>query len=155
MRRSVRPGFEMLEGKALLSGATMTAAGLAETLTASPSRSAGGMQIVLTFTETNDTDHDVNVADGPSIDGFVATQGGRAVWASNSGIQPDFIALETLKPGQSFILKTTWDGRSDSTTTGAPLKGTFVIHNALAPAGPTATVTLGATTPARSPHRAR
>ncbi len=154
MRRSARLAVESLEGKALLSGAVVTASGLSESLTATPSRTTAGTSIVLTFTETNVTDHDISVTLAQSTDGFVASKGGRPVWTSNPGVQPGIVTVETLKPGQSLTLSETWDGVSNTSAGGPALKGRFVIHNELAPDGPTATVTLlPAVAAAKSPHK--
>jgi hypothetical protein len=73
---------------------------------------------------------------GPTIDGFSITHNGDAVWVSNSGPQPLYIGLETLKPGQSFTLKATWDGMPNEPT------GVYVVHNELCPTGPTTEFTV-------------
>jgi hypothetical protein len=164
MRRRIRPTVECLEGKALLSGAP---AGLAVTLNATPMASSSGTQVALTLTETNVSHQDVTVDDGPSLDGFSAARDGKTVWVSNPGINAMFIRVVTLKPGESFTIHATWDGRSnqvdplDSSTEGPRLSGTFTIRNGLDQDGPSATVKLGADpapkpthiTPPRPTHR--
>jgi hypothetical protein len=94
----------------------------------------------MTFQETNVSSQPVTVEDGPSIDGFTVSRDGAVVWRSNAGINPLFIRLETLQPGQSLSLAATWDGVP--TGGSAPVSGTFVISDQLAPQAATATVTI-------------
>ena len=91
---------ESLEGKALLSG-------LVSSLTTDHSVYQAGQPIQMTFTETNLTQHPIQLAVGPSTDGFDVSQHGKVIWTSNAGPVPMFIMLETLQPGQSFTLSAT------------------------------------------------
>ena len=84
--------------------------GLVDSLTAVASKTTFGVQVVATWTETNVSNQDISVDNGPSIDGFRATEGGKVVWVSNGGINPDIIQLDVLKPHQSLTLSATWDG---------------------------------------------
>ena len=158
MRRTNRLAVESLEGKTLLSLAT-PASGVVATLTAVRSTTSAGTQVVATLTETNRTNHDVTIAVGPSIDGFVATQGGKTIWASNPGLEPQFLTVKTLGPGQSFTIGATWDGRSnqvdplDPSDEGSPLSGTFTITNELDRAArATVTIPNPATSKPSTPH---
>jgi hypothetical protein len=72
-----------------------------------------GQPVVITLTETNTSQQEISVADGPSFGGLLATRNGRRVWASNAGIQPMFLVVHTLKPGQSITQTATWYGRSN------------------------------------------
>lgn len=139
MLRRTRPNLELLEGRALLSG-------LASSLTTNQSVYQPGQPVVMTFQETNISSQPISVEDGPSIDGFTVTHAGQVVWRSNAGINPLFIRLDTLQPGQSLTLTATWDGIP--TGTAAPVLGQFVISNGLNPAGATATVTISNSGPA-------
>jgi hypothetical protein len=148
MRRTIRPCLESLEARALLSGVSSATPGLVDSLTAVVSRSNSGAQVVMTFTETNVSNQDINVVHGPSDEGFIATQGGKTVWTSLEGKIPDFLELQTLKPHQSITLSATWDGRSDEINSaegwveGPPLSGTFTISNALDQHAATANITI-------------
>lgn len=160
MRRSIPPGLELLEGKALLSGVSAAASGLADSLTAVASRTMSGAQVVLTYTETNVSNHDITVDYGPSTDGFAASQGGKTIWAENAGLfLPDFLQADDLKPHQSVTVTDTWDARANVVNPtepwveGPPLSGTFTVSNAL-DQGATATVTIPKswTTPIKLTH---
>ena len=132
MRCKSRPGVELLEGKVLLSG-------LAEKLTVAR---VGGQE-VLTFTETNVSNKTVNVTYGPTNSGFTATQNGQAVWISNTGIQPQYLVLDPLKPHESVTLKVSWDGHSNLGGSSKALTGTFKVTNQLDPSGASVMVVLG------------
>ena len=115
---------------------------LAVSLTTDHSFYQLGQPVNITLTEKNISSHDVPVEFGPSIDGFSITHDGTPVWSSNKGVAlPQFIALETLKPGQSFTLKATWNGIPNEGPPTEPT-GVFVVHNALIPNGPTAEFTV-------------
>ena len=94
-----------------------------------------GQPVVMTLTETNTSNHTVNVALGPSTDGFSVTQNGREVWASNTGPQPLFIVLKTLQPGESFTLSATWNGHSNLGPASTP-PGALAVHSQVAGAAP-------------------
>ena len=149
MRRTNRPNVELLEGKTLLSAASAATSGLVGSLTAVATGTGAGTRVVVTLTETNVTDHDVTIDVGPTNDGFVATRDGKAVWASNPGIQPQYLILETVKAHHSITFHATWDGRSnqvnllDPSKEGPPLSGTFKLSTELDRAAPGVTVTLG------------
>ena len=153
-KRNRRLQFEVMESREVLSASPAVAA-LASTAlvgnTSSPPQNQGvltvslttdhsyynlGQPVNMTLTETNNSSHDVAVEFGPAIDGFSITHNGDTVWVSNSGIQPQYIILEILKPGQSFTLKATWNGMPNEPT------GVYVVHNQLFPNGPTATFTV-------------
>jgi hypothetical protein len=143
MKRRTHLNLEMLEGRALLSG-------VAYSLTTNQSVYQPGQPIEMTFQETNVSDHAISVGDGPSIDGFTVVQGGAVVWRSNAGINPLFIRLDPLQPGQSLTLTATWDGVP--TGGSSPSSGTFVIDNQLNPQAASATVTIaGSTSPSSNP----
>jgi hypothetical protein len=103
---------------------------LAISLTTNQSTYAVGQNVQMTLTETNDTNHDVTVAVGPSIDGFFITQNGETIWQSNSGMTPMYIEQRVIDPGQSLVLTASWT---------ASATGTFVVYNQMAPQGPFAT----------------
>jgi hypothetical protein len=132
MKRRISPRLDVLEGRELLSG-------LAYSLTTDASTYQAGQPVVMTFQETNDSSQAIQVEDGPSIDGFDVTQGGKTIWRSNSGMNPMFIRMDTLQPGQSLTLTATWDGVPDNGS--APVTGTFTVSNQLNP-GTTATISL-------------
>jgi Domain of unknown function (DUF4214) len=54
------------------------------------------------------------------------------VWASNEGINPFILYEMTLKPGQSYTLKGTWNGLQDEGEPTSPV-GSFTVTNELAP----------------------
>jgi hypothetical protein len=134
MSRKTRPRVDGLENKTLLSG-------LAVSLTTDKSSYQPGRPISMKLTETNMSNQPITIADGPSIDGFFVTHDDVTVWASNEGPVAMYLAMRTLQPGQSFSLNATWNGIQDE---GPPVSsdGVFVVHNQLAPNGPTATITL-------------
>ena len=139
MPRRTRPTVESLEGKALLSDLAFSVA------TDKPSYVVG-QPVQLTFTETNISDHDVFAGYGPSIDGFNVTEGGALAWSSNDGINPDFIMAVTLHPGESTVLRATWDGVQNGTSPVSPV-GVFRVLNQLDRGGASATFTVGAPAP--------
>ena len=96
-RRKRRPRVELLEARALLSS-------LSTSLTTNQSVYQPGQPIQMTFTETNTINQPVTIGEGPSIDGFDVTQNGKPVWESNAGVNPLFILVKTLQPGQSLTL---------------------------------------------------
>jgi hypothetical protein len=126
MRRQSLPSVESLEGRALLSDITYS-------VTTDKSSYAPGQPVQLTFTETNVSSQNVNITWGPSLDGFEVSHGGVTIWASNEGVNPDFVALQTLAPGQSYTLHATWNGQQDEGTATTP-GGTYTVTNGLAPA---------------------
>jgi hypothetical protein len=138
MMRRTRPNIEPLEGRSLLSG-------LAYSLTTNQADYQVGQPVEMTFRATNVSSQPVTVGEGPSIDGFTVAEGGSVVWRSNAGINPLYIALDTLQPGQSLTLTASWDGVP--TGGSAPASGTFVISNQLAPQAATAMVTISGSTP--------
>jgi hypothetical protein len=125
MRRPRELAFEPLEGKALPSALALpvvpanppivapVSQGLSVTLSTNHRVYRSGQPVVVTMTETNTSQHDINVLDGPSLGGFIASRAGRKVWASNPGIQPMFVVSRTLQPGQSITVSTTWNGQSN------------------------------------------
>ena len=149
MRRIIRPSLEILEGKALLSGASAAASGLADSLTAVASRTISGSQVVMTFTETNVSNHDITVDHGPSDEGFTVTQGGKTIWSEDAGqLLPQILKVDDLKPHQSATISATWDGRPNDVDPtnpeleGPPLSGTYTVSNWLDQGGTTATVSI-------------
>lgn len=133
-RRSVF-SLEALEGRSLLSG-------LATSLTTNASTYQAGQPVVMTFQETNTSSTPTVLNNGPSIDGFSVMQDGHVVWRSNGGINPLFIQVVPLDPGQSLTLTATWNGIPQGGS--SPVSGTFQIVNQLAPHGATASITIGA-----------
>jgi hypothetical protein len=146
MRPSRQLAFEPLEEKTLLSPLPLPIAlgsppilaplsqGLQVTLTTDHRVYRPGQPIVITLTETNSSQHEVNVVEGPSTSGFVSTRNRRRVWASNAGIQPMFVTSQSLQPGQSITLSATWNGLSNLGA-GVPVIGRVVIGTQ-APGGP-------------------
>jgi len=100
-----------------------------------------GQPIQMTFTETNTSTKPVSIGIGPSNSGFDVVHDGMIVWASNAGIQPQYIRLETLQPGQSVTLNATWNGIPNRGPTSIPT-GSFTVTNQQAPAGASATFTI-------------
>jgi hypothetical protein len=159
MRRSWRLGVESLEGKLLLSGAT---SGLSASLVATPTTTSAGTSVALTFTETNVSDQEITVTYGPVDDGFTASSGGKSVWVSNSGFEPQYLMLKRLEPEQSITVDGTWDGHSNvgltggSSQEGPALNGNFKVSNQLDSAA-TTLVSIGEQTthvvPPRPTHR--
>jgi len=98
-----------------------------------------GQPIQMTFTETNTSNQPVTVGEGPSIDGFDVTQSGKPVWESNAGVNPLFILVKTLQPGQSLTLHSTWNGVPSPAQPPIPSSGTFTVTNQLDPQGASAT----------------
>ena len=133
MTRRTRLNLEPLEGRSLLSA-------MAYNLTTNQSTYQPGQPIEMTFQETNESGRTISVEEGPSIDGFTVTQDGTAVWHSNAGMNPMFILVKTLQPGQSLTLTATWDGIPTGGT--SPVAGQFVITNQLNPTAASATVTI-------------
>lgn len=136
MRRRTSPRVESLEGRALLSG-------LSYSLTTNQSSYQPGQPVVMTFQETNVSNHEISVSVGPSIDGFDVSQGGNVIWRSNAGPNPMFIELKQLQPGQSLTLSATWDDVPTGGT--SPVTGNVVISNQLDPQL-TTTVAIGSST---------
>ena len=151
MKRHARPVLESLEGKQLLSGLAVTVPthapthhhqpapptktpavvkamqnGLSVSVTSNATTYRVGSTVKMTLTATNNTSSAVRAQVGPSVDGFTVTNAaGKVVWRSNSGIQPNFIALENIEPGKSLTLTATWTASSP---------GTYTIRNTFAPA---------------------
>jgi hypothetical protein len=160
MRPRFRPTVERLEAQTLLSGLGPLPAALPPpplTLTLATDRSVYqvGQPVHMTLTETNTTAHDVTFADGPSIDGFYVTSStGATVWRSNAGIQPLFLRLVVLHPGQSYTLQATWDGHPNdpwgNEQTGVTPTGTFQVHTQVNPSATPATFTIQPSTPPAS-----
>ena len=182
MRPGFRPAVERLESQILMTGLLLPSLGVSGptlpvvnvspvtqpaggaqlplrlTLTTDKSVYVVGQPVKMTLTETNTTNHVVQIGDGPSVDGFFVSQNGATVWRSNAGFQPFFIRLINLAPGQSYTLRATWDGHPNSAFGGgelsATLTGTFVIHNQIAQYGLSAapvTITIRPATPPTQP----
>jgi hypothetical protein len=133
MRTVFRPDVERLEVLTLLSNLaphlmprvpqTVTVASpLLVTLTTDQSTYTVGQPVHLTLTVTNRSQQTVTFIDGPAVDGFLVSQNGAIVWRSNAGLQPQFLRLVTLRPGQSYTLHATWDGHPN-TSAGTELPG--------------------------------
>jgi hypothetical protein len=90
-----------------------------------------GETVRMTFTETNDTGHNVFVGLGPSVDGFSVTKAGKTVWRSNAGLTPDYIVRMELAPGATITLTAAWSASA--------VTGTYVAHDQLDPNGASAT----------------
>ena len=143
MNRRTHLNLETLEGRSLLSG-------LSYSLTTDQSTYQPGQPVVMTFQETNVSGSVMSVDDGPSIDGFEVVQGGKLIWQSNAGINPMFIKVDPLQPGQSLTLTATWDGIP--TGGSSPVTGSFTIRNQLSPQTvASATISPAATSPSGSP----
>jgi hypothetical protein len=146
MRRRTQLSVELIESRQLLSA-------LAYSLTTNQSTYEVGQPINFTFTETNTGTSPVNIAIGPVNSGFDVVHDGVTVWASNTGIQPQFLQLKTLQPGQSETLTATWNGVSNI---GPPTveTGTFTVTNQQAPTGASATFQIenAASPPTHTPN---
>jgi Intracellular proteinase inhibitor len=136
----MRPQIEALEGRALLSS-------LSDNLTTSQPVYQPGQPIQFVFTMTNTGSQPVQTAYGPSDDGFDITQDGTLVYQSNAGINPMFIRLDTLQPGQSVTLEGSWNGISNQGARSAVAAGTFTVTNQLDPNGASATFQIGDPSP--------
>jgi hypothetical protein len=153
-----RPAVETLEGKALLSGGLGLPSGLEGSLSAVETRTPKGIQVTVTLTETNVTNHDIELALGPDSTDFVATRGGKPVWDTRLGIHPQIVVLETLKAHQSVTRSNIWDGRSnlvdpsDPWKEGPPLTGTFTITSEYDRTAKGISVTLGGDSTTKSTH---
>ncbi len=147
MRRSRRLVLETLEGKVLLSASATPIAPVSPPIIAPVSQGLvvklstdhqvyrRGQPVVITLTETNTSQHDITVTSGPSVDGFFVTHNGRKVWASNAGVQPMFILVRTLAPGQSITQSATWNGQSNIGPSSTPT-GHLVVGSQVAGAQP-------------------
>jgi len=125
MRRSRSLVLETLEGKVLLAAIATPVApvsppmiaplsqGLVVKLSTDHQVYRRGQPVVMTLTETNTTQHDITVESGPGVGGFFVTHNGHRVWASNTGVQPMFVLLRTLAPGQSITQSASWNGQSN------------------------------------------
>jgi hypothetical protein len=162
MRHHLSPGIESLESKNLLShtavglisraiprlavAIAVPASSLAVSLTTDAATYTPGQTVRMTFTETNDTGHNVFVGIGPSIDGFTITRAGGRVWRSNSGFTPEYIVSETLAPGASITLTADW--------TASSVTGTYSVFNQLDPGASTAFQIVASSAVAVHPRRA-
>jgi hypothetical protein len=116
----------------------------------------------LTFTETNVSNHAIQVEIAGFSAGFTAEEAGKVVWVSNAGALPQYISEPILQPGHTIQLTGTWDGHSNSgipgslSVNGPALKGVFVIYNQTDPEV-TTTVAIGLpqthVVPPRPSHR--
>jgi len=125
MRRSRCLVLETLEGKVLLAAiatpvapvsppiVALVSQGLVVKLSTDHQVYRQGQPVVITLTETNTSQHDITVESGPSVGGFFVTHNGHRVWASNTGVQPMFILIRTIAPGQSITQSATWNGQSN------------------------------------------
>ena len=132
-RRAVRPTPEPLEGKQLMT------AGLGYSIAAVPVMSFGHQQIDLTLTITNTSNHAELVDLSSTLDGFVATQGGRPVWQSNAGLNPFSIRMVTLAPGKSVQVASVWNEQSNvgSLKSGTTIAGPVTFHDEMDPSDTT------------------
>lgn len=174
LRARYRPQIERLESLELMTGMPMvpvavtsvavapaaTSSSITLTLTTDKSAYQVGQPVQMTLTETNTGTQAIQIADGPSIDGFLVSQNGATIWSSNAGIQPMFIREVTLNPGQSLTLTATWDGHPSSNSplggeSSATPTGTFQVSSQVSQDGATAapvTFTIAAaTTPTPTP----
>lgn len=145
MKRRTPLRVEMMEPRCLLSS-------LAYSLTTNQSTFQVGQPIDFSFTETNTSASPVNIAVGPVNSGFDVMHDGVTVWASNAGLQPQFLRLVTLQPGQSETLTATWNGIPNSGPS-AVVTGTFTVTNQQAPTGASATFQIDSepTSPGKTP----
>jgi hypothetical protein len=143
------PAVELLEEKTLLSSVGLKVRTPNPPIAIAPRANQGlkiqlttdhtvyhlGQPVAMTLTMTNTTSRNLAVGLGPSIDGFYVTQQGSEVWASNTGPQPLFLLLRTIRPGQSVTLSATWNGHSNVGPPATPT-GTLVVHSQIAGATP-------------------
>jgi Intracellular proteinase inhibitor len=135
MRRRAFLNVERLEYRALLSA-------LSASLTTNQSVYQAGQPIEMTFTLTNTSNAPASFDYGPSFDGFIATEGGKAVWQSNGGANPMWAMADTLQPGTSFTFHATWNGTIADGSTSTTTTGQFVVTNQLDPTGASTTFTI-------------
>ena len=138
MRKPFTPLVEHLEPHTLLSAlapistlgphAEVAASTLKTSITTDKAVYQVGQPVHLALSITNTGTRTVTFVDGPSVDGFVISTGGKAIWQSNAGAQPMFLRLVTLAPGASFTLHATWDGQQN---TSSHSTGTFTARNPL------------------------
>lgn len=117
MNRSIRPRIEALEPKWLLSAAPASA-DVQATLQTDSAEYVQGQPVRMTFSVTNISDHTVSLDDGPSIDGFEVFLGGKLVWSSNPGMQPNFVHSVSIAPGKTFTESAVWDGMGNNNADG-------------------------------------
>jgi hypothetical protein len=96
---------------------------LVATMTTNQASYTSGQTVNMTFTATNSSESPVTVTLGPSIDGFSIKNGSKIVWSSNSGLQNDYVTVETLAPGQSLTLTSSW--------VASRLAGAYTAYNQL------------------------
>jgi hypothetical protein len=125
MKRSRGLVLETLEGKLLLSAIAAPVESVPPPIIAPVSQGLDvklstdheiyrrGQPVVITLTETNTSHQEITVESGPSLGGVFVTHNSRRVWASNAGIQPMFVLVRTLEPGQSITQSATWSGQSN------------------------------------------
>jgi hypothetical protein len=145
MRHEFRPTTERLESFALLSTVPavvspppVMAPQITLTLTTDKPVYNPGDVVHMTVSETNNTNHDITIADGPSLHEFEVTQNGAVVWRSSPGFQPLFLRMVTLHPGQSLKFSATWNGRPNDglgNTTGPALTGSFQVKSTVRQGG--------------------
>jgi hypothetical protein len=148
MKRARIAAVEPLESRSLLSAAARLESvrpappivarlneGLKLVLTTDQKVYHKGQPVVMTLTETNTSSQTVTVALGPSTDGFYVTQNGVEVWASNTGPQPLYLLVKTIRPGASLTLSATWNGHTNIGPPSSPT-GTFVVHSQIPGAAP-------------------
>ncbi len=123
MRRSRSIEVESLEGRRLMTGLTAH-------LSTNHAVYQGGEAVVITLVETNTSKQSIQVAEGPSLNGFSVSENGRQVWRSNPGVQPQFLTLLTLQPGKSLTITASWDGQSNEATITNPY-GPFVVKSSV------------------------
>jgi hypothetical protein len=134
---------ELLESRRLLSS-------LSYSLTTDSSTYQVGQPIHMTFTETNNGPRPVKVGIGPSNSGFDVAHDGHVVWMSNGGVQPMYIQLRVLQPGQSITRTATWNG-IPSVGPPSELTGTFTVTNQQARTAAHATFTIQPPSPTAAP----
>jgi hypothetical protein len=131
MKRRTFLWVESIERRCVLSA-------LAYSLTTNMATYQVGQPVELNFTETNVSQKPVRFAIGPFNSGFDIVHNGVTVWTSNAGIQPQYLLLKVLRPGQSETLKATWNGAPNLSSAGS-LTGTFTATNQQAPTEASAT----------------
>lgn len=109
-----------------------TATEIATTITTDKTSYKAGDSVTMTLKQTNISDHAVTMTWGPSGNAFIVSKAGATVWQSNDGIQPQYVLVYTLQPGESRTFSAVWNDEPRSANpftpiTGNPVTGTLQV----------------------------
>jgi hypothetical protein len=121
-RQRLSPGVECLEARTVLSASP----GLVAALSA---LSEGPATVLMTFTETNTTNHDIPVTAGCGVSQFWVTQGTRVIWRNPEPLCPIRIGAP-LHAGQSRTFTAVWNDSFPGANPSA-LAASFVFHGSV------------------------